>query len=114
MNSKDYTSLEISKQLAKAGFSAETDAWWIDVPGVYAHQLIGVNIYKDVEGRVPAYTAQTLLDDLKDDICEIRPCNAGVEVHRFISHNEREYVSNRHLADALGLMRLELISKKII
>jgi len=110
MTTKNYTSLKISKQLKEAGFVAETDAWWDINSSIVKNTWMLVD-YKTI---VPAYSTQTLLDILKDHISEIRPCNAGVEVHRFVSHDEREYVTSDTLADALGKMVIELKNKKAI
>jgi len=122
----NYTNLEISQRLSELGFEAETDAWWCintDITELVFVENYDEDFVVQTGGsidRYPAYSAQTLLDVLPKKIeghflTMIKHENNSSTV----GYLEQDWspmgknLSADTLANALGMMVIELINKGI-
>lgn len=106
------TSLELSKKLKEAGVKQESCFYYANKKG-----KIVASSYKETHsqlGFVSAFLASELGEMVKDHMSDIRPCNAGWEVFRHIGQNEKEYLVEKNMSNAMAKMLLYLLENNLI
>jgi len=109
----EYTSLDISRRLAGAGFKAEVDAGvWGGESGCFHYQET-LNGATDWSHMARAYRADTLLAWLLShgDSIEITPDLEGFNVTYWVKHDDYNGI-NIFLCDALGEVILAVMAKE--
>lgn len=116
MIEKHVVSLEIAKQLKEAGWTKETEFWWViyDKDWFLAHIDEGLT---DTNNQIPAPLATEILEELPKG--KIRILNRYKHYEVYFEHDDKlpidqQYITNMSLPEALANMWLYLKKEKLL